>query len=253
MIRSIEKAASFLRAHAFGFFAGVLLALLVAFAIHWIGSNRNAPPPRKVMQFTVVNVQPQQPKPLPPPPPPVAPPKVIEQPQATRVELKASDIPPPDAPPPSAAPASSGPPAGPLALAAEGEGRGDAFNLAGNPGGRGLLSGGGLGDGSGDGNAQLGSGGGTGNRYAWYYARVASDLEDAFRKKGKLMSASTRVELRVWTEPNGRISRVQLVRSTGDRDWDEAIQSIVGSRVMEPPSQDIPMPMILRLTARRLQ
>jgi len=247
-----DTAASFLRRHAFGLFAGIMLVLVALFVTNWIAHSRSAPAPRKVMQFTVVNVQPQPPPRPPPPPPPVTPPKVIEQPQTARVEIKASDIPPPDAPPPSAAPAPSGPAAGPLALAAEGDGPGDAFNLAGNPGGRGLLSGGGLGDGTG-GNAQLGGGGGTGDRIAWYGTRLATELQDAFRKKKKLETAAARVELRVWVDETGRVGRLQLLHSTGDREWDDAIQSVVGTRVMAPPSADIPMPLILRLTARRLQ
>ena len=256
MTRPIERLAGLLRENAFLVFALLALGLLATFGSRWIRSGRNAPPPRKTMQFTVVTVQPREiPKP-PPPPPPVVPPKMVEPEKATRVELKPSDIPPPDAPPPSAAapaaPSAGGPPAGPLGLAGEGEGPGDAFNLVANPGGRSLLSGGGLGDGSGTGGAQIGQGT-VGNRYAWYYVRVASELEDAFRKQHRLANASTRVELRVWTEPSGRVSRVELVKSTGDPAWDEAIQSVVGLRVLEPPSQDIPMPMILRLTARRLQ
>jgi TonB family protein len=245
MTRPIDTAARFLRKHALGLFGLVVAVLLLVFVKQWAGLARAAPLPRKAMQFTVVTVQPQPPKPA--PPPPIAPPKIVEQPQATRVELKASEIPPPDAPArPAPAPAAG--PAGPLALATQAEGPGDALGLVGNPGGRGLLGGGGLGD---DAGGQLG--GGTGNRYAWYYGRVASELEAAFRRQRKLASASTRVELRVWTEPSGRVARVQLVHSTGDEEWDRAIESVVGVRLPEPPPSDIPMPMILRLTARRLQ
>lgn len=218
---------------------------LGALGVRWIGAHRQAPGPRKVMQFTVVNVQPQQARPL-PPPPPVAPPKVQEQaePQANRVELKATDIPPPDAPPPSSAP----PAGGPLSIASEATGAGDAFNLAGNPGGRGLLTGGGLGDGSGDG--QLG-GGSAASRYGWYYSRLAAGIEDEFRRQKDLVSAATRAEVRVWVDPAGVVTRVQLVRTTGNPRLDQAIQSVVGLRFREPPPDDLPMPMILRVTARR--
>jgi TonB family protein len=227
---------------------GIALLALGVGGVRWIERTRHAPPPRKAMQFTVVQIQPQTPaRPL-PPPPPITPPKVVDQPQTTRVELKATDIPPPEAPPPTA---SSGPAAGPLALAAEGEGPGDAFNLAGNPGGSGLLSGGGLGDGTGGGDG-AGVGGVTdAQRYGWYYAKLATEIEDAFRKQKLLTSASTRVELRVWTDASGRVTHLQLVRSTGDPKLDEAIESIVGLRLREPPPRDIPMPMIARLTARR--
>lgn len=238
MSQPIQRAAEFVRAHLFSVAFVLVLVTLAGYAVRWIASNRGAPAPRKVMQFTVVSVPPPQVKP--PPPPPVTPPKV-EEPENTRVNLKPQDLLPPDEPRPAS------PPAGPLALATEGEGPGDAFNLAGNPGGRGLLSGGGLGDGSGDG---LGGGG---SRFGWYYAQLATEIEDAFRHHKQLTSASARVELRVWVDPDGRISKVQLVRSTGDPKVDEAIQSVVGLRLREPPPRDIPMPMVARLTARRPQ
>lgn len=218
-----NAAARVLRNHGAGIGVGLVLAVLGGLAVRWIGNNRQAPPPRKTMQFTVVKVQPQPQPVKPPPPPPVAQPKVEEQPQATRVELKATDIPPPDAPRPQSSEPAAG---GHLALAAEGEGPGDAFNLAGNVNGRGLLSGGGgLGDGTGDG---VGQGESSGNAFAWYYVKVKSALEDALRKQKRLTTAAARVELKIWAEPSGRISRIQLVRSTGDASLDEAIKSVAG-------------------------
>lgn len=229
--------------------ATVVVAILVVavLGVRWAAQQkREPPPPRRAMQYTMVKIQPPPSRAPPPPPPRVAQPKEVE-PQATRVEVKATDIPPPDSPPPASAPAA--PAAGPLALAAEGEGPGDAFNLAGNPGGRALLAGGGPGDGTGSGAG--GVGGGPGTRYGWYYARIAAEIEEAFRKNRRLTAASARVELRVWSDASGRITRVQLVRSTGDAQVDEAVQSVVGLRLREPPPADIPMPMVARLTARR--
>lgn len=228
----------FVRGHVFQVVVGAVLLSLAIFAVRWIAQSRESPPPRKVMQFSVVTVQPRPPEKPPPPPPPVTPPKV-EEPDTTRVNLKPQDLLPPDEPRPAS------PPAGPLALAAEGEGPGDAFNLVGNPGGRGLLSGGGLGDGSG------GLGGGGGNPFGWYYAQVADELGEALRRNKSITSASLRVELRLWTDPSGRVSKVQLLKSTGDADVDQAIQSMVGLRLRQPPPPGSPMPMVLRVTARR--
>jgi TonB family protein len=241
-VSRVQKIAEWIRTNRVGAAAGVVLVVLAGLGIRWIAATSNEPPPRKTMQYAVVNLQPPPPRAPPPPPPPVQP-KVEEEPENRRVDLDPKDV-VQDAPPPEP----SAPAAGPLALAADGDGPGDAFNLAGNPGGRGLLTGGGLGDGTGSG---LGGGGGTGNKYGWYYAKVAADLEEAFRKHKRMSSAATRVELRVWTDPAGRISRVQLIRSTGDPELDAAIQSVVGLRLREPPPRDIPMPMIARLTARR--
>jgi TonB family protein len=96
-------------------------------------------------------------------------------------------------------------------------------------------------------------GGEGGNRFGWYYAQLATQIEDAFRRQKQLTAASARVDLRVWVDPDGRISKVQLIRSTGDPRVDEAIQSVVGLHLREPPPRDIPMPMVARLTARRPQ
>jgi len=242
---SARSSALALRLLQLGAFVGVLA--LGATGIRWVARQRQVTGPRKVMQFTVVNIQPQAARPL-PPPPPIAPPKVaVQDPQATRVELKATDIPPPDAPPPSA----SQPAGGPLSLASEATGAGDAFNLVGNPGGRGILTGGGLGDGSGDG--QVGGAGGPGSRYGWYYARIASRIEDRFRRQKELLSASTRAEIRVWVDAAGVATRVQILKSTGNAQVDEAIQSVVGVQIAEAPPADLPMPMVLRVTARRPQ
>ncbi|HUM12988.1 MAG TPA: TonB family protein [Myxococcaceae bacterium] len=233
----VQRAGDFVRRNALQLGLGAVLVSGAAYGVRWIVLNRESPPPRKVMQFSVVTVQPRPPEKPPPPPPPVPQPRVEEE--TTRVNLKPQDLLPPDEPRPAS------PPAGPLALATEGEGPGDAFNLAGNPGGRGLLSGGGLGDGSG------GLGGGGGNPFGWYYAQVADELGDALRRDRRITSASLRVELRLWTDPSGRVSKVQLLRSTGDAAVDQAIQSIVGLRLRQPPPPGSPMPMVLRVTARR--
>lgn len=242
MSRPLHRALELLRTH--GLFAGAVALLLLGavMGVRWVVAQRHAPPPRKAMQFTVVNLQPATP-PKPPPPPPTPPKEVEQQPQTTRVELKASDIPPPDAPRP---PSEAQPPAGPLALAAEGNGPGDAFNLAGNPGGRGLLSGGGLGNGEGEG---LGQGEGA-SRLGWFAGRLKESIEAALRRSKVLSSASVRVEVRVWVDESGRVTRVQLVRTTGDPRVDEAIQETVGLRLDAPP-RDAPMPIILLVKARR--
>jgi hypothetical protein len=245
MNRRLEKTVELLRANGLAVGFGVVLVVAAVFAVRWIAKNREAPPHRKVMQFTVVQVQPTpQPKPPPPPPPPPTTQPKIEEPDSTRVEIKATDIPPPEAPPPQSAPA-----AGPLALAAEGDGPGDAFNLAGNPGGRGLLSGGGVGDGSG---ARAGLGGEYDPmaRYGWYYGKVASRLQEAFQRTS--CSRARRSRWRCASGRTGRVNRLELVRSTGDS-HDAAIRrtrSACGSRRPRPRR---PMPMILRITIRRPQ
>jgi outer membrane biosynthesis protein TonB len=240
-----DRLRAFLRANVVALAMGVGFVGLTVLAVRFVSGNRSAAQPHKTMQFTIVNVQPTPPPRVTPPPPEPKPQptKIEDQPQPTRVTLKPTDFTPPDM---SRPPNPGG--GGRLSLAAEGEGPGDAFNLVGNPGGRGILTGGGLGDGTGD---ELGSGGGAEARFGWYYTKIAAEIEDAFRRQRVLTTASVRVDLRIWADPAGRILKLQLIRSTGDPAVDEAIQSVVGLRLREPPPADIPMPMIARFTARR--
>ena len=232
--------------------AAALLALLVL-AGRWVAHSRDAPQQRKVLQITGVIVRPEPPpavKPPPPPPPPKEQPKDEEQqtPQTRLVELRATDIPPPDAPRPQ----SSEPAAGPLALATEATGEGDAFNLVGNPGGRSVLGPGKIGDGTGEGIGGEGTGGSdAGNRFGWYFGRIASEIQDAFQRMKKTSTAQARVEIKIWVDPSGRVARLQLLRSTGDEELDRAIQSVVGLKLREAMPPDLPNPSIYRFTARR--
>jgi protein TonB len=240
-----ERSAKILRRYVPGVGLGLVFAILAAFTIRWVSANRGAAAPRKGPTINMVRLTPPTPPPKATPPPrapePAIQPKVVEQAPIHRVELKPEDVPPPDAPrPPSDAP----PGGGRLAMAAEGDGPGDAFNLVGNPGGRGLLSGGGLGDGTGE-------IGGDERRFGWYYTQIKLGIEEVFRKQKKLSMASTRVELRVWVDGEGRVSRVQLIRSTGDPEVDQALQSVAGLKLKEPPPPGIHMPMVARFTALR--
>src|SRR5262249_58024217 len=123
----------------------------------------------------------------------VARPSKRDEPQRNRVEIKSTDLPPLGAPPPQNAPGG-----GRLSLAAEATGEGDAFNLAGNPGGRGLLSGGGLGDGTG-----IGSGDGVDSRYGWDYPKLPPQNGDVHPENKPLHPANPRAENPGWAEPAG--------------------------------------------------
>jgi outer membrane biosynthesis protein TonB len=242
----LEALARFVRANAAAVAAALVLVGFAAVAVRWIARHSDKPAPRKVVQFTMVNVErPPPPKPPPtPPPPPQQPQKVEEthdEPRTNRVELKAVDVPPPDAPPPT-------PGGGRLALAAEGEGPGDAFALAGNPGGKGILSGGGLGEGSGSG---LGSGGDAAARYAWYYARMQPEIEAVLRRSKKLASSQTVAELRIWWDAAGRITRVQPVGNSADPQVADEFRALVGLQLRQVPPSDVPNPVIMRIRAHR--
>jgi outer membrane biosynthesis protein TonB len=242
MSERVARLREYLRANGTTVGVAAALVLLAGLGIHWIVGQKSEPSsPRKVMQFAMVNVQPTpQPK-LPPPPPPPTPQKVDDEPQPDRHDLRPMDLPPDAAPPPAGAPA------GPLALAEEGTGPGDAFNLAGNPGGRGILSGGGLGDGTGVG----GGGGDAASRWAWFYGRMQPDVEAVLRRSRRLSAVAAVAELRLWWDESGRITRVQPVRPSPDPTLDQEFEALVGLQLRHPPPPDLPMPVVMRVQARR--
>ncbi|HVN32132.1 MAG TPA: TonB family protein [Thermoanaerobaculaceae bacterium] len=250
--------------------AAVAVTGMLGLAGFWIAGVREDRPRRTTMRYRVTNIRPEKPARPEPKPDPAprgsAEPRPRDVPTSTRVELKAPDLIVPAAPPPPSegTPVGRGPAGGGggrLGLADVSEGPGDVFELVGKPAGRSLLGKGRLGDGTGpeDDDASEGEGPGDARareaaalqRYGWYYRRLAGELEEAFRGIKELRSTSVTVELRVWVDGRGRVSRVKLARSTGNAALDEAIQSIQGLSLRQPPPSDIPMPMIARLVVRR--
>jgi protein TonB len=210
-----------------------VIAVLLGGMVYFLLGHDDMPPPRQLREFTVVNIVP----PPPPPPPPPSPPeqKVIEQPKRAEPEFK-EDKPvekPKDEP---AKAAKNDEPPGPLSLDAKAVGPGDLFNLGGKPGGN-----------------PYGGGGGGGSRWGWYASIVQSQIEAALRGNSRTRNATMQLEVRLWADGTGRVSRIQLVSSTGDAELDATIRDTVlgGLMLREPPPKDMPMPMITRVTARR--
>jgi hypothetical protein len=59
--------------------------------------------------------------------------------------------------------------------------------------------------------------------------------------------------VRVWSDGGGRISRVQLVGSTGDTGLDGALRDevLTGLQLQDAPPEGMPMPITMRLRARK--
>ena len=130
------------------------------------------------------------------------------------------------------------PPAADLGTSVTGGGGSDAFGLSANRGG-GFLGG-------------PGSRGG-GSRWGWYASAVQATVSDALRRNPRTKDASFRIEVRVWPDLTGRITRATLAGSTGDRAVDAAIKTevLAGLQLSEPPPAGMPLPIVMRLTARR--
>lgn len=208
------------RGHGPAVIAGLLFLLAAGTTVFFLATTDKSAP-HQIHEFTMVKlVQP------PPPPPPTeqVQPKMIEQPKMVTPEEK-----------PVAEQAPKNPAAkGPLGLDSKGEGAGDAFNLAGNQGGNGLLSGG-------------------GSRWGWYAGIVQQQVENALRANRKTRRAVFDVEVAVWIDASGRVTRVKVRKSTGSRELDVAIENEIfaGMVVREAPPPDMPMPMVMRNSAHQ--
>ena len=169
--------------------------------------------------FTLVSIAPPPPPPVitPPPPPPPQEEQKIEEPMIKEEAPK--EAPPKDEPP--------------LGTGIKGPGS-DSYGLGSNPG-----------------NGRIG--GGDGSKWGWYASQVQSRIQQALQQNRKTRTASMNVNVRVWADPNGRISRAQLASSTGDPALDNAVRDevLTGLQLPEPPPAGMPAPITLHVTARR--
>lgn len=123
--------------------------------------------------------------------------------------------------------------------------KGDGPGMAGLSG-----SGSGLGGGTGTG-ASTGTGG-TGSKFGWYAGLVQKKIASALSANPKTKSSSIeKLEVRIWPDASGRITRASLTKSTGDSEVDNAIerQVLTGLQLDEPPPAGMKLPIVLRISA----
>lgn len=99
------------------------------------------------------------------------------------------------------------------------------------------------------GNGLLNGGGGT--RFGLYAAQVQSGIKEALLQNNKTRTASiSGVVIRIWIDNTARVTRAQLVGTTGNPSLDSAITDkvLTGLQLKEAPPSDMPMPIVLRLT-----
>ena len=170
-----------------------------------------------------------------PPPPPPPPPKVIPPPppkMEKKIEQPPMEKTPENKPKPSDEP--------PKGLGTSIKGSGPGMGLGSGRGLGGVIGG----TGNGDGSARLAS---------LYAGKAGTRIEQELRTHRKTRTASLRVEVRIWPDSTGKITKVALAGTTGDASLDEAIKSeiLMGLQIQEPPPQGMKMPIVLRLNARR--
>jgi outer membrane biosynthesis protein TonB len=165
------------------------------------------------------------PEPPPPPPPPPEPPKEVIEKMIQQDPIDQHEDKPDDAPK-DAAPA--------ITTNVTGNGS-DAFGLGG-PG-----SGGGS-----------GGGGGHHSRFGWYAGEVQRSIQEALSRSSLTSRAEFDKKVGIWTDITGRVTRVKVAGATDDPTINQAIDdALTGLLLPEPPPKEMPMPIVLRLVARR--
>ncbi|MEO6568779.1 MAG: TonB family protein [Opitutaceae bacterium] len=166
-------------------------------------------------------VQIQLPPAPPPPPPPPPPPEQMKEEMIKQEEEKEEE---PDTTPPDTT-AIKGPPGGGPSLAAARPGN---FFAKRSDGGK--------------------------TKWGWYAGQVQTRIGDLLRNNPRTKKANIQsIDVRIWADSGtGRIQKASLVSSTGDTALDAAIiDALQGAQLQQPPPEGMPMPIVLRVTARR--
>ncbi|MFU8847534.1 MAG: hypothetical protein ACNA77_02295 [Opitutales bacterium] len=200
--------------------APVLVALVL---LAGISLSKQEPPPRERQSMVIQAVLPPPPPPPPPPPEPE-----VQEIEEEMVELEPDEANEPDeAPPPDNTPATG----------ITGDGPPDGFGLAGSGG------------------PVFGGRGGSGRENPWaaFANSVQASITDAIRRHSRTRVATVDLEVRIWTDPSGRITRVHSANSAGDPEIDRILRSevLIGLQLASPPPEDMPMPVVMRISARR--
>ncbi len=209
-------------------------ACVVAGVVFFMVPGKKSSGPERPPAPRVVNII------VPPPPPPPPPPKPRElKPEPAREDqqmimqetIAEAEQAPSNAPAPSDAPLGTG---------VVGNGPADGFGLGTGPGGGGLFGGGGA------------RSSGSGSRWGWYAGQVQSGIQSALSAHPRTRALSLDTRVRLWLDATGRVERVELSGPGIPPDVVVAVrEALVGLQMRQTTPGDMPMPIVLRISARR--
>jgi len=212
----------------FGFaIGGLVLVGVVVVVFSQMFSGPKGPPPRK--QQEMVMIKPPPPPPPTPPPPPPPPHEAPKQEMMEQTPVDAEESKPEEAP---------SDPSPNLGTNLVGNGPNE-FGMTTNKGGF-------FGGGSNSGRVNR-------SQFGWYANQVIKSFSEALSSNPRTQAASFNIQVKIWADAVGRVGRAKLVESTGDSSLDTVIrnQILTGFQLKEPPPDGMPMPIVMRLTARR--
>jgi TonB family protein len=158
---------------------------------------------------------------LPPPPPPPPPPKEPEVEKKVEVQQKTTEIPKADAP-------------RPVTINGPAQAGSDAFNV-----------------GAGSGGGEVGSGGGLGDTS--YIRYMCSYFQQAIQGDDRVNSLVFSADVAVWVNDSGHVTRVEILRSSGDATTDEYLVAVLEATpaLDEPPPSTFEFPQRITVRGRR--
>ncbi len=201
--------------------AGILLATGIGFVAKSLSGKQGGPPPKQEVMTVTTIAQPTPPPPMATPPPP---PPMEEKKQEMIVEEKI-DEPTPD-------------PTPQVETALKGGGNSGMVLKSGN--GNGIFT-------------NRTTVNADAMRRSAYGGKVKSRIQQALEGNSRTRKVGMTIEIRVWPDETGRITRAKLNTSTGDSSLDALIRDeiLTGLQISEPPPEGMPTPIIMRITARR--
>ena len=105
---------------------------------------------------------------------------------------------------------------------------------------------------AGNGSGSYLGGGQRRSQFGWYAAQVQSTIGDVLRKNPHMRSANFGLQVRIWSDLTGRVTRAKLMSVSNDPSVDEAIQqSLTGIQLKVAPPVGMPMPIVMRIVAQR--
>lgn len=179
-------------------------------------------------QVTTIKLIPDTPPP-PPPPPPKEPPKEQPKPDAPK-EMKVEQPKPAEAPPAEQIKMEGPAGDGPSAFAA-----GTVNN-----------------DYKGGDVKTIGSDGGA--KFNWYAGIVKNQIETALEKDKKLAQGQYKLIVSVWLKKNGDIEKLEWAQSDANPEIEQAVKTALDNMpaMREAPPENMPQPIKLRITARKM-
>lgn len=209
--------------------AGVLGYFIWQWANDMAGIKREAPQIATIIPL---------PPPPPPPPEPEQPPPEPEEPPPEEIvepEPQPEDPTPAEQPEPDEAPSPADDLSQAMEMDADAQAGSDSFNIA-----------------AGKGGGMAGSGGGrVGN--ATYSQYMSYALQKILREDERTRTLAYRVQVNIWLTTSGQVSRVELVRSSGDPETDAKVIAALRAvpALDERPPASLAMPIRAALNSRR--